>query len=298
MRRALLVAAATTLAAQARPVAAQGAEIRVLAGSGIAPAMQELAPRFERASGHRVVLFFGPTPELTAEATSGRGFDLGVVPAEMMRNAAVRARFEASPEPVTIARVGYGVAVRAGEPRPDISSGDRLRQALLAAPSVATFPGSSAGAYILSVFDRMGIGQEMRGKLVVPATPAGIAAAVARGEARLGVFLTNVLAAPGVELAGPFPPEYQQDLIYLGARSVNGTEGEATGALLRYLRSAEAEAVLRAKGLTPGLGPVSSVLRPATFTTRWLRREGGWRHGFGRPSRSTMASCWTSRRSR
>jgi molybdate transport system substrate-binding protein len=246
------MAAATTLAATTRPVAAQGAELRVLAGSGIALAMQEMAPRFERASGHRVTLYFGPTPQLIAEATSGRGFDLGVVPSEMMRDAAARACFEASPEPLVIARVGYGVAVRAGAPHPDISSSDAFRRAMLAAPAVATFPGSAAGAHVLGVFERMGIAQEMRGKLVVPTTPAGIPAAVASGEATLAVFLTNVLAAPGVELAGPFPAEFQQNLVYLGARSATGAAGDAAGALLRYLRTAEAQEVLRAKGLTPG----------------------------------------------
>ncbi len=252
MRRALLMAATTMLAAGAGRVTAQGAELRVLAGSGIAPALQQLAPLFERASGNRMVMFFAPTPQLIAEANSGRAFDLGVVPSEVMQDAAARARCEASPEPAAIARVGYGVAVRAGERHPDISTGERFRQALLAAPSVATLPGSAAGAYILSMFDRMGIGAEMRGKLVVPATPAAIPATVARGEAALGVFLTNVLAAPGVELVGPFPSEFQRDLVYLGARAATGAEGSTAGALIRFLRSAEAQAILRSNGLTPG----------------------------------------------
>jgi molybdate transport system substrate-binding protein len=75
---------------------------------------------------------------------------------------------------------------------------------------------------------------------------------MANGEPTLAIFLTNVLAAPGVELAGPLPPKYQQDLIYLGARAASTPAGSAATALLQFLRSPEAQAVLRAKGLTPG----------------------------------------------
>jgi molybdate transport system substrate-binding protein len=182
MRRRLFMPAATMLLARFRPAAAQGATLRILAGSGIAPALQELAPRFEQASGNRLVLFFAPTPQLITEATSGRAFDLGVVPAEMLRYAAARASFEASPEPLAIAGVGYGVAVRAGTPRPDISTCEKLRQSLLAAPKVATLPGSAAGAHVMSMFERMRIAAEMRARLVVPATHAGIPAAVANGQ--------------------------------------------------------------------------------------------------------------------
>ncbi len=250
MQRRILMAAGATLAAPGL-ARAQGTTLRVLAGSGIAPALQEIAAAHERASGHRLDMMFAPTPQLVAEATSGRAFDLGVVPSELFRDAAARAAFEAT-EPARIAHVGYGVAVRAGAPKPDISTGERLRQALLAAPAVSTLPGSAAGAHVMSVFERLGIAAEMRAKLVVATTPPGIPAAVAEGRASLALFLTNVLAAPGVELAGPFPPEFQQDLVYLGARAARGGQAEAAAALLRHLRGPEAQAVLRGKGLTPG----------------------------------------------
>lgn len=248
-RRTLLLTAAG-LAAPAL-AQAQAAPLRVLVGSGLAPAMRRIAAAQERQSGQRLDLFFAPTPQLIAEATSGRPFDLGVVPAELFRDAAARASFEAA-APTAIARVGYGVAVRAGAPKPDISTPDRLRQALLAAPAISTLPGSAAGAHVMAVLERLGIAEQLRPRLVIATSPPGIPAAVAEGRATLALFLTNVLAAPGVELAGPFPPEFQQDLVYLAARAAAAPQPEAAAALLRSLSGAEAAAALRAEGLTPG----------------------------------------------
>src|SRR5262249_30947448 len=139
------------------PVASvQAAEIQVLAGGAIAALLRELAPPFESASGHKLLFRFGTTPELIKLATSGDPFDLGVVPRAVMRDAAARAQF--APGPTTdIARVGLGMAVRAGAPKPDISTPDALKRTLLQAPSIATIPASAAGTQVMRVFDMLGI---------------------------------------------------------------------------------------------------------------------------------------------
>jgi len=233
------------------PSVAKAAELKVLAGGSIAGPLNELKAQFERDSGHKLTIHFDSTPNLIKAVTSDAPFDLGVVPVDVFKDAAAKARFVPGPT-IDIARVGYGVAVRAGAAKPDISSPDALKQTLVKAQSIATLPASAAGAYVLSVFERLGIGEAMKAKIKAQATPAEIPQAVAKGEAELGVFLTNVLIAPGVELAGSFPAELQQELLFTAAVAQASKEADAAKALITFLRSPAATAVIKAKGMNPG----------------------------------------------
>src|SRR5919202_5249772 len=108
----------------------QAAELQVLAGGAMTAPLKEIAAQFESTTGHRIVFRFGTTPELIRLATSGDPFDLGVTPREVFQDAAARARFVAGPT-TDVARVGLGVAVRAGAAKPAIGTPDALKQALL-----------------------------------------------------------------------------------------------------------------------------------------------------------------------
>jgi molybdate transport system substrate-binding protein len=233
------------------PTVAKAAELKILAGGSIAGPLNELKAQFERDSGHKLTVHFDSTPNLIKAVTSDAPFDLGVVPVDVFKDAGAKARFVPGPT-IDIARVGYGVAVRAGAAKPDISSPDALKQTLIKAQSIATLPASAAGAYVLSVFERLGIGEAMKAKIKAQATPADIPQAVAKGEAELGVFLTNVLIAPGVELAGSFPADLQQELLFTAAVAQKSKEADAAKALITFLRSPTAIAVIKAKGMNPG----------------------------------------------
>jgi molybdate transport system substrate-binding protein len=252
MQKALLPASALCLAITLSPItAAQAAELKVIAGGTMTASLQDLGPRFEKATGNKVAAVFDSTPNLIKMATSGAPFDLGVVPVDVMKDAAARAKF-ASGATIDIARVGYGVAFRAGAPKPDVSTPQALKETLLKAQSVAFIPASAAGAYVLSVFQKLGIGDAMKAKTRPVTTTGAIPQAVAKGEAELGVFTMNVLIAPGVEIAGPFPAELQQDLIFTAAVAADSKEAAAAKAFIDYLRTPEAVGVLQAKGMTPG----------------------------------------------
>jgi molybdate transport system substrate-binding protein len=227
------------------------AELKVIAGGSMTGSLNEIGPQFERASGHKLVIHFDSTPNIITRVTSGTPFDLVVVPVDVFKDAGAKARFAPSPS-IDIARVGYGVIVRSGAPKPDVSTPDALKKALLDAPSIAFVPASAAGAYVLKVFERLGITEAMQAKTKAQSTPVEIAPAVAKGEAELGVFLTNVLAAQGVELAGTFPPELQQNLVFTAAVAADTTEAEAARAFIDYLTTPAATAVIKAKGMTPG----------------------------------------------
>jgi molybdate transport system substrate-binding protein len=229
----------------------QAAELKVIAGGSMTASMNALAAPFEKASGHKLSIHLDSTPNIIARVNSGTPFDVVVVPVDVFKDAAAKARFAPGPT-VDIARVGYGVIVRTGAPKPDISTPDAFKNALLAAPSIAFLPASAAGAYVTKVFERLGIAEEMKAKTKVQAAPAQIAPAVAKGEAELGVFLTNVLVAPGVELVGPFPGELQQELVFTSAVAADTREADAAKALIDYLKTQEATAIIKAAGMTPG----------------------------------------------
>jgi molybdate transport system substrate-binding protein len=225
-------------------------ELRILAGGGIATPLRAIAERYERVSGLRLALHFGTTPELIREATSGAAFDAGVAPHEVFADPRARARF--APGPVTdIARVGLGVATRAGAAKPDISTAAALKAALLNARSLATIPASAAGVQILRLFDRLGIAEAMEDKIKVKTSPPEVVQAVATGETDLGMFLANVFIAPGVELVTPFPAELQREVTFAAALSAQPTNAQAAEALLAYLKTPDAADLIRTKGMTP-----------------------------------------------
>jgi molybdate transport system substrate-binding protein len=230
---------------------ARAAELRVIAGGSMMASLNALTPEFEKATGHKLSTHFDSTPNIIARINSGTPFDVVVVPVDVFKDAAAKARFAPGPT-VDIARVGYGVIVRAGTPKPDVSSSDAFKKTLLATPSIAFLPASAAGAYVTKVFERLGIAEEMKAKTRVQAAPAQIAPAVAKGDAELGVFLTNVLIAPGVELVGPFPGDLQQELAFTSAIAADTKEADAAKALIDYLRTQAATTVIKAAGMTPG----------------------------------------------
>ncbi len=227
------------------------ADLQVLAGGGIAGPLKILAPQFESATGHKLVIHFGATPELIKMATSGDHFDVVVVPREVFADAGAKARLilESSAD---VARVGFGVGVRTGTPKPDISTPDAFKQTLLNAQSVATVPASAAGAVVLKTFETLGIAEEMKAKIKPQATPADIPLAVSNREAELGVFLLNVLAVPGVDVVGPFPLDLQQEFVFRSAAAADTMSAVAAKAFLDFLKSPAALAVFQAQGMTPG----------------------------------------------
>jgi molybdate transport system substrate-binding protein len=213
--------------------------------------MKDLAQQFETASDHKLVIRAGTTPELIRLATTGGPFDVAVVPREVFRDDAAKARFVPGPT-IDIAHVGLGVAVRAGAPRPDIATPEALKTALTKAQSIATIPASAAGAQILKLFERLGLAEAMKAKTRAQAGPADLIKAMAAGEAELGIFLINVLTAPGLDVVGPVPAALNQQVVFTAAVAAEAKQAEAARAFIAFLQTPAAQATIRAKGMIPG----------------------------------------------
>jgi molybdate transport system substrate-binding protein len=248
-----LTPAALILGLALLPLAtARAVELKVIAGGSLTTLLNDdIGPQFENASGHKLSIHFDSTPNIIARVNSGTPFDLAIVPIDVFKDAAAKAHFVPGPT-IDIARVGYGVAVRAGAAKPDVSTPDTLKKTLLDASSIAFVPSSAAGAYVIKVFERLGIAEAMKAKTRAQAGPPQIAPAVAKGEAELGVFLTNVLIAPGVELAGSFPADLQQELVFTAAIAAEAREADAAEAFIHFLATPAAAAVIKAGGMNPG----------------------------------------------
>ena len=233
------------------PLSGVAAELEVIAGPGIAVPLKEIAAQFEKTTGHKLIIRYGTTPVLIKMATSGP-FDLAIVPIDVMRNDAARAKFKTGTTP-EVARVGMGVAVRSGAPQPDISTSDALKQTLLKAKSIASIPESATGYLLARIYEHLGISEEMKARIKPQSGPEQIVQSLARGDTELGVFLTNVLTAPGIDLVGPFPAEVQKEVVYIAGVSIHTKNAEAVRRFIAYIRSFDASAVIKSKGMTPAI---------------------------------------------
>jgi molybdate transport system substrate-binding protein len=228
-------------------MAAQAADLQVIAGGGFAGPLNVLAAQFEASSGHKLTLRYGTAPELIGMART-TPFDFAVTPAEVFKDAGAAAKLPPGPM-ATIARVGLGVAVPTGAPKPDISTPDTLKKALL---SVATLPASAAGAQVIKLFEELGVSAEMKTKLVAAAGPANLVESLVARKAVLGVFLINVLTANGLDVVGPVPAVLDREITYVAGVASDAGQVEIAKAFLAFLQSPTAKAVIRARGLTPG----------------------------------------------
>ena len=252
MRIVLLGLAMVVLAAGA-PRGAAGAEIKVLTAGAFKQVLLALVPDFERTSGHKLTVENDTVGALTKRIEGGEAFDLAVLTPKAVDDLAKEGKFAAGSR-ANLARVGVGVVVKDGTPKPDISSVAAFKQALLAAKSVAYIDpaaGGSSGIYVAGLLDKLGIAADVKPKAKL--IPGGaVAEHVAKGEAELGIFLTNVFNAPGIELAGPFPADLQQELVFPAAVAADAKEATAAKALIDFLMTPAAIAAIKAAGMTPG----------------------------------------------
>jgi molybdate transport system substrate-binding protein len=239
--------------------AASAADVQVMISSGFHGVYSELGPAFERASGHHLVTIRGPSmgdsPEaIPARLARGEAADVVILDGGAADELGQRGLVRADSK-IELARSLIGMVVRAGAAKPDISSVEALRSTLLAARSIA-YSDSGSGTYLsTTLFPRLGVADQVAGKSrKVRGPPSGepVAAVVARGEAEIGFQqVSELIHVPGIAFVGAIPVEVQPKIFFAGALTRTVRQPEAASALIRFLASPEAAAVISKAGLVP-----------------------------------------------
>lgn len=245
----LLVAGFMILAARRTP--AQSAELRIMTSDGMKPVVQELTPEIERATGRKLVAEFDSSKNLRDKIMSGEPFDAAIITSDVLDALIQQGKITAASRR-DISRTGIGVGVRAGAPKPDISTPEALKRALLNAKFLSFNPSGASAVHINDMLARLGIADAMKPKLILDAAPGRPQQNVAEGKADLVVTLIpEIRFFPGVELVGPVPAEFQSYINFAAGVATNAHDAEGTQALIRFLTGPALPPVLKAKGMEP-----------------------------------------------
>jgi molybdate transport system substrate-binding protein len=247
-----LLTALVGLAVLSAMTSIRAAEIKVIASNGVKEALHELAPAFERETGHKLVISFGLATALKRQIEAGETFDLAILPAAVIDDLAKQGKVDAGAR-AAIARSGVGIGIKKGAPRPDIRTPGALKRTLLSAKSITWAKEGQSGIYFASLLERIGIAEQMKPKVVPASSGVEVGKLVASGQVQLGVILVNeLMVAPGVEVLGPLPAELQNYTVFHAGVGVGSKDSSAAKALIKFLTTPAAGAVFRAKGQEVG----------------------------------------------
>jgi len=231
--------------------AVHAAEIRVLSTQATEQAYRELVPQFEKASGHKVTTVFTGTLDANKRLAAGETYDLLIMSAPSIEEHIKTGKVLASSR-VDLAKSGVGVGVKAGAPKPDISTTEALKRTLSAAKSIGYSTGPS-GIYMIGVFQRMGIADEIKHKLKQTPTGVFVGSIIANGEAEIGFQQVSELSHfAGVDYVGPLPAEIQQFTIFSSGIIAGAKEADAAKALVNFITAPAAAAAFKRIGMEPG----------------------------------------------
>jgi molybdate transport system substrate-binding protein len=235
--------------------AASAAEVRVMISGGLTVAYKVLVPEFERATGHKVLTAYGPSMGTTANAIPvrlerGEPADVLIMVGYALADLAKQGKVIGDSR-VDLVKSPIGIAVKSGAPKPDISTADAVKRALLAAKTIA-YSDSASGVYVSTeMFDRLGIRDAMKDKArKIPATPVG--EIVAHGNAEIGFQqISELRPVEGIDIIGPLPDELQKITVFSAGIATVSREPDAGRALIKFLASPEARDTLVKSGLDP-----------------------------------------------
>jgi molybdate transport system substrate-binding protein len=237
---------------------ADAVEIRVLSSGSLKAALSQLLPDFQKSSGHAATIEYGPAGAIAGRIDKGDAADVVIVSRSQLEKLESNGKV-VSGSLVNIAGISLGVAVRKGTSKPDISTVEAFKRALLSARSIGyrdPTTGSTSGIYTAGMLERLGLAQILKPKLVLDRSvgdaPENVFLGVARGEIEMQIGqITEIAIAPGVDLAGPLPGEIQNTTLMAAGIGTSSQAPDAARAFIGFISSPSAAAVLKAGGFQP-----------------------------------------------
>ena len=236
----------------------EAAEIKILSAGSLKLAMMDLIPAFQKASGHTVTIDYNTAGAVAGRIQAGEPADVVIVSRVQLEKLEGQGRV-APGSRVNVAGVGVGVAVRKGAPKPDISSVEAFKRTLSAAKSIGYVDpalGSSSGIYVAGLLERLGLSQSLEPKIKrvrLEGEIEEVFQGVAKGEIEMQIGqITEIVISPGVDFAGPLPPELQNTTFLAAGVVTTSKAPEAAKALIEFISSPASAAVLKAKGFERG----------------------------------------------
>jgi molybdate transport system substrate-binding protein len=229
---------------------AHAAEIRVLSSNGVHSVMVEMVPAFERATGHKISIDYNTANQVVDRIKGGESADLVIITRPTADSLIKQGKIVAGTDKI-LGRSGVGVAIRAGLPKPDISTPEALKRALLDAKSITFTKTGGSGIHFMKVAERLGITDQVNAKAKVPDGGA-VGPLVARGEAEMAVQqIPELMAVKEIQYVGPLPKEFQIATVFTTGVMTGARQAEAAKALLDFLTTPAAISLFKSKGLEP-----------------------------------------------
>lgn len=240
---------AAIMVANAGLLLAQTAHVRVLCSNGIREVVQEVMPQAEHAVGQKIAIQFSSSASLKQRIDAGETFDVAILTPDLIDDLVKQGKITAGSS-VNLARAGIGVGIRAGTPKPDISTSAAMKNTLLQIKTVTYTKSGASRKSIESMYERLGIAREMAPKVILQEMPGRAERVVGEGGADMVITLVSeILPTPGVQLVGPLPGDLQNYISFAGGVGSKASDAAAAKALLKFLGSPAVASTYKAKGM-------------------------------------------------
>jgi len=226
-------------------------QLRVFTSDGMKPTLEALIPQIEQSIGCKLAPQFNSSKNLREKIQAGEPFDVAILTSDVIDDLIQKGKIAAGSR-TDLSRTGMGVGVRAGAAKPDISTPEALKKTLLAAKSIAFNPTGASAVHNYEMFERMGIAEAVKPKLMLDSEAGRPQQNVADGKADLVITLIpEIKFFPGVDLAGPLPADFQSYISFSAGVATNTGDAKASKALIQYIKGPAGAAVLKAKAMEP-----------------------------------------------
>lgn len=225
-------------------------QIKGISSMATRQVLAELVEGYQRQSGQAVHIESVGGVDAAKRVQAGEAFDVVILASDAIDKLMTAGHVQAGSK-VDLVRSGVAVAVRAGAPKPDISSEDAVRAAVLAARNISYSTGPS-GVALAQLFERWGIAEQIKDRIVTPPPGTPVGSLVAKGEVELGFQqLSELINLEGITVLGPLPPAIQIITTFSAGVCAGSQQGDAVRAMLAYMNTTEAAAVKRRQGMDP-----------------------------------------------